>query len=181
MKVLNKINDFIMKIAVLVAQVSLGAMLLLVFVETLARYLFDSPIAWAIEIPCFLQAIATAVALAYTQKVRGHIAVGIVESQLKDPRKLAAFSAILLPIYIVIVAFITVGVFEMFWSTVLEHRTSIGLQIPLVIPHAVILVGFVMFLLQLVIDFIEEIFTWRTGQAIPGKSHGVLSNIPTDY
>jgi TRAP-type C4-dicarboxylate transport system permease small subunit len=170
MKVLNKINDFIMKIAVLVAQVSLGAMLLLVFVETLARYLFDSPIA-----------IATATALAYTQKVRGHIAVGIVESQLKDPRKLAAFSAILLPIYIVIVAFITVGVFEMFWATVLEHRTSIGLQIPLIIPHAFILVGFVMFLLQLVIDFIEEIFTWRTGQAIPGKSHGVLSNIPTDY
>jgi TRAP-type C4-dicarboxylate transport system permease small subunit len=179
MKVLNAINEFIVKVAVVIAQVSLAS--LLIFVETLARYLFDRPIAWMIEVPCFLQSIATAMALAYTQKVRGHIAVGIVESQLKDPKKLAAFSALLLPIYIVIVAFITGGVFEMFKTTVLEHRTSIGLQLPLIIPHAFMLVGFVMYLLQLIIDLYEEIFTWRTGQAIPGKSHGVLSNVPTDF
>ena len=181
MTVLKKINDFIMKIAVFIAATSLAVLVTLVFIETLARYLFSSPIDWAIEVPCFLQVIATSMALAYTQKVRGHIAVGILESRIKDPRALTAFSACLLPIYIVIVAFITVGVFLMFQTTVVEHRTSLGLQFPLIIPHAFILVGFVMYLLQLLVDFFDEINTVRTGQAVPGKSHGVLSKAPTDF
>ena len=181
MTVLNKINDFIVKIALFIAAVSLAVLVSLVFIETLARYLFHSPIDWAIEVPCFLQVIATAMGLAYTQKVGGHIAVGIVESRIKNPRTLAAFSACLLPIYIVIVAFITVGVFLMFQTTVVEHRTSLGLQFPLIIPHAFILVGFVMYLLQLIVDFLGEIKTVRTGQAVPGKSHGVLSTAPRDF
>ena len=181
MTFLKRIHDFNIKVALFIAVVSLAVMVTLVFIETLARYLFNRPIDWAIEVPCFLQVTATAMGLAYTQKVRGHIAVGILESRIKGTRALAAFSAFLLPIYIAIVAFITVGVFLMFQTTVLEHRTSLGLQLPLVIPHAFILFGFGMYLLQLIVDFLEEINTVRTGRAVPGKSHGVLSNAPRDF
>jgi len=181
MTALNKINEFIMKIAMYIAMICLAVLVFLVFLETLSRYLFDRPIAWAIEIPCFLQVFCTALALAYTQKVRGHISVGLLESRIKSPRVLAAFTACLLPIYFIIVAFITVAVLVMFHSTVLEGRRSIGLEFPLIIPHAVILIGFLMFLLQLFLDFMDEITTVRTGRVTTAKSHGVLSNAPTDF
>jgi len=137
-------------------------MVVLVVYETLARYLFRAPVDWAIEIPTFMLTWVTAFALAYTQKVRGHIAVGIVEERL-SPKRRGKLSAVLFPVYFTVVVFLTWAAFRLAWVSLTEWRLSQVMRIPLVIPHSFIFIGFVLLCLQLTVDLVQAIGAARRG------------------
>jgi C4-dicarboxylate transporter, DctQ subunit len=152
----------------------MALMVVLILTETMARYLFNSPLNWAIELPSYLQIVCTAFGLAYAQKMRSHIAVGLLEARIKNIKVLATFTSCLLVLYFIMVVFITTGIFFAFLDYVTEDRRSIIIQLPLMIPQGVILFGFILYGIQLIVDFIDEVQTARTGRTF-GKSHGVLA------
>lgn len=140
----------------IIAAVAMFIIVILTVCETLARYLFRSPVSWAIEMPSYTMTLCTAFALAYTQKVRGHIAVGLIDEHL-SPINRGRLSVCLYPIYITVVLFITSATFRLMWISFVEWRLSDVLKLPLFLPQLVIFAGFVLFSLQLIMEFTEAI------------------------
>ena len=126
--------------------------------ETIARYAFRAPVIWAIEVPEFLLTIGTAMALAYTQEVRGHISIGLIESRLPlRPRNI--LTIVLYPLYLGIVIFLTWSVFRLTITSIVEGRASTTLEIPLVIPLSFIVIGIGILCLQVIVDIAKAIDT----------------------
>lgn len=129
--------------------------------ETLARYVFRAPVAWAIEIPEYLLTLGTALALAYTQQVRGHISVGFIESRL-TPAGRSILTVALYPVYFAVVVFMCLAALRMVRLSLAEGRFSTTLHLPLVVPQLFIIIGAIVLGLQVAVD---------TGQAIGALLH----------
>ena len=102
MKALRTIANVIDRSEEICIRLAAGVMFLMVIfivIETLSRYLARAPIVEAIELSEYALTWSTALALAFTQKIRGHIAVGFLEMRL-SPRARGRVSAVLYPIYL---------------------------------------------------------------------------------
>ena len=149
-------------VGIWIAVSALFVMVMLTVFETLARYLFNAPVIWAIEIPEYTLTFATAGALAYTQKVRGHIAVGLVEARLRPSRR-GKLSAVLYPVYLAVVLFITWAAFRLMWKSLIEWRLSDTMEVPLFIPYLMIFIGFAVLSLAVMVDLARAISAARKG------------------
>jgi len=127
-------------------------MVMMTVVGAVSRYLFRAPLSWAMELPSYSLTLCSALALAYTQKVRGHIAVDFIEEQLS--RKARAWLHVLLyPVYLAVVLFVTAAALRLRIVALIEGRVSDVLRFPLFILHLFIFVGFLLYCLQLILDF----------------------------
>ncbi len=146
----------------ILAGAGLFTMTILTVYETLARYAFRAPPEWAIEVPGFAAIWATALALAFTQKVRGHIAVGAFISRLSNKNR-GKFSILLMTFYFGTVMFVTWAVFRVLQIYILEWRLSIVMKAPMFIPALVIFIGFILLDLQVILDLVQAVKAARKG------------------
>ncbi len=137
-------------------------MMSLTVYETLARYAFRAPVEWAIEVPGYTLTLCTAFALAFTQKVRGHIAVGFLEARLSTKSK-GRLGTFLLPIYLGIILFITCGVFRLLQLSLSEWLFSNVMHVPLFIPNVIMFIGFILLDLQVIVDLAHAVSAVRKG------------------
>lgn len=134
------------------AAAALFLMVIMTVLGAVSRYLFRAPISWAMELPSYSLTLCTALALAYTQRVRGHIAVDFIEEHMS--RKARAWLHVLLyPVYLAVVLFVTAAAFRLMRVALIEGRFSDVLRFPLFILHLFIFVGFLLYSLQLILDF----------------------------
>ncbi len=165
MKILKAIVNGIDKaeyISVAFAGVGLFLMTILTVYETVARYAFRAPVEWAVETPGYASILCTALALAFTQKVRGHIAVGAFISRASN-KKRGKISLFLLAFYFGTIMFVTWSVFRVLVMYIVDWRLSLVMRVPLFIPALIIFIGFVLLDLQVIIDFTQALKAARHG------------------
>ncbi len=150
------------RVCIILAGAGLFLMTVLTVYETVARYAFRAPVEWAVEIPSYASIWATALALAFTQKVRGHIAVGAFISRLSNKNR-GRFSILLLTFYLGTIIFVTWAVFRVLQLYIVESRFSIVMKVPLFIPTLVIFIGFILLDLQVILDFTQALKAARKG------------------
>ena len=166
MEVLRKIANGIDRtenIFIWLAATIIFLMIVFIVIETLSRYLFRAPITEAIELAEYTLAFATALALAFTQKVRGHVAVGFLETKL-SPRARGKVSAVFLPVYLAVVVFITWAAFRLMYLSITEWRLSWTMKVPMFIPESIIFIGFVLLGLQVTVDMFRAFSAVRRGE-----------------
>ena len=174
MRIFRKIEIIVSRLENLGIVLAAGSMLLLVVltvIETLSRYLFRSPLVWAIEVPSYLLTVSTGLALAYTQKVKGHIAVGIAEECLSR-RNMDKLNVFVTPLYLAAVTFLSVAGFILMWKSFVEWRVSDVMYIPLFLPQASIFVGFTLLWFRVIVDLGETINRLRDGEYEEIESKG---------
>lgn len=128
----------------------------LVVYETLVRYLFKSPVSWAIELPEYTLTWCSAFALSYTQRVKGHIHLDFIESQISSKGR-NILNLFIYPIYFGVVAFVSWGLFQLAWHSLVEWQTSIVIKFPLFIPQFILVIGFVSLCFQVIMDLVQTI------------------------
>jgi TRAP-type C4-dicarboxylate transport system permease small subunit len=138
-------------------------MVIMIVCETMSRYVFRAPFSWAIELPSYAMTFCTALALAFTQQVRGHIAVEVLEEYLPAHAK-AKLGLFLYPTYLAVVLFVTAASFRLMRTSFTEWRLTEVLELPLFIPHSFIFFGFVGLCLQLFLDLGQTISEVRRGR-----------------
>jgi len=137
-------------------------MVIFIVIETLSRYLARAPIVEAIELSEYALTWCTALALAFTQKIRGHIAVGFLEMRL-SPRARGRVSAVLYPIYLAVVVFITWAIFRLMRVHLVEGVSSDVMHMPFFVPDLFLFIGFTLLCLQLIVDASKAINAAKTG------------------
>lgn len=124
-------------------------MMFSVVYEVIMRYVFHHPAGWVIEGASYMLIVCVALALAYTQKVRGHIRVDMVALRL--PLR----AQTLLDIFTLILASIFCGflVWTSWWyaweAWVRDFRGVVLDQVPLFSVMVIIPVGVFLLCLQL--------------------------------
>ena len=148
--VITAINKFF----VALAAGGLFIMVVLIVYGTVARYLFRSPALWAIELPSYVLAWSTALALAYTQSVKGHIAVSIVVEFLSAANK-AKLASYIFPVYFAVAFLAACACIRLAWLSLIEWRVSDVLKFPLFLPHLFIAVGFSFLVLEVGVQLVQ--------------------------
>lgn len=127
---------------------------------TLVRWGLRGSLGWSIEVLEFMLSIATGLALAYTQRERGHVAVTFLDNFLpgRIKRGVAIFRIIL---YIGVVVCLCHGMTQKFIKAVVEHHRTEMYRIPLLVPESIVLGGFLFLMIQLVFDLGGIVFYGR--------------------
>ena len=143
----------------LAAYAAVGMLLLLsllVFASVVARYGFNRPIGFTDEVSGYLSVSLIFFGLAYTLKENGHIRVEIIVSRL-SPRLTQTLQLILIIVGFAWAVPLAFGVWQLWFRYFDEEVKSWGgLQIPLWIPSLTLVIGAVLLLLQLVVEFLKS-------------------------
>ena len=89
-KVLVPLNHFVHRIVLLIAQISMMAMVAIVTLTVVLRYCFNTGLSWAEEVPRLLVTLFAFIACAIGVRDHLHVAVNAVYNQLPDGRGGAA-------------------------------------------------------------------------------------------
>lgn len=79
---LGALVDGINRVAVIIAEIALAALLVFVVYAVVARYVFNSPSAYAIEICVYLMLVSVWGAVGWVHKLDRHVAVDALRSRL---------------------------------------------------------------------------------------------------
>ena len=113
-----------------VAVVGLAVMSLLTAVDVIAAKVFHAPIVWAYEVTGLLGLIIVFFAVAYTQKIRGHIEIEFVSMHLPVPVQ-KIFAAIVALFGMAVFAFMSWQMFDFALSLQAAGRITPIQKIPL--------------------------------------------------
>ena len=156
MNYLDKISDFLNKILMFVGSVAVLFLMSLATVNVCLRFFFNAPYRGAYELVGFSGAIVIAFALGYTQKRKDHIVVDILTEKFSKPvvRFLDVISYLVMMIFFAMVAW-QVWV----WGMKIAKSGEVSETLKIIF-HPVIFgvsIGFAVFSLTLLIDFLKTI------------------------
>lgn len=153
---LTKAIDFLTNLTRAIALVVMAFMMFFVAFAVISRFVYK-PILGDVEIVQLGMVVLIMCGLAYTQRVDGHIAIGLLVDKLpkKMQQGLDVFSSLLTVIMTFIVSYIFLGVF-------LNHKNELKLSTSLLeIPYYpfdfIIVIGFAMWGLQALLKMIYSI------------------------
>jgi len=140
-----------------IAAVFLVGLVLVEVQETIARFVFNSPTDWSLDVARYLFAGIVFLSLSYTMQENGHIAVDFVIERLnKRSRKLiGAVSSVFGLFFIALVILKTIDLLQISH----EHHwmTYAHLSIPTSILYALMALGFSMLLLTYLTKVIKSL------------------------
>lgn len=143
----------------LLGGLALGAMMLLGVADVGGRWLFNRPIPAAFEVTEFLMAFVVFFALAYTQRVGGHVRVLVVTGRLSR-RGQRLLDVVALAIALGLALLITWKSFGYFWASWRIRETTVGLvDLPLYPALMTVPLGAALFSLQLLSDLLRSVFS----------------------
>ena len=137
-------------------------LVLVVLVEVVARYFFDSPLRIADEIGAYVVVALTFMGLAYTWKQKGHVKIDFVVIRLNaKARNWLRFITLTIAI-----AFVLVLIYSTYdlvaYTAKFGMRSETWLRIPLLWPQMVLPLGAVILLSRILVDVIKNIDTLKT-------------------
>lgn len=142
------------------------AMVVVLAIEVVARYAFQSPTVWAHETSIFLYGYCGMLAGAYTLKHRGHINVDILYSRL-SPRKKAILNVLTGFLFFLMVGLVIYQGWKMgMKSLVMHEHTSSPWAPPLAHFRLVIPVGAFLLLLQGIANWIRNLYLAITNREL---------------
>lgn len=137
-------------------------LMVMVLVEVLTRYVMQNPLSIADEIGGYMLVSITFLGLAYTWKEQGHVRVELVTNLLPvKVRKILRFITLL--VAAVFCYPMIVGCYGLLQDSLLFGvRSGSWMRIPLVYPQALLLIGSVLLLLQLISEIIKAVLAFST-------------------
>jgi TRAP-type mannitol/chloroaromatic compound transport system permease small subunit len=144
--------------------------------DVLLRYAFNAPTLWGFEISTWTMGAAFTLSIGYALACDSHVRVDLLYSRI--PRRVLTWIDLLfLPLLLVVVAWLTWGLWNYFldaWRT--GEKSGGSAWNPRVWPfRLIVLVGFAAFTLQIVASILKTITKLRTGDAVPesAETHSV--------
>jgi len=119
------------------------------------RFVLNESTIWQTESVVYLMTSATLLGLPYVQLLRGHVNVDLIPLLLrpKSRKVLKLFSILMTIVIISLLAFYSFEFFHIAWEKNWKSDTIWGVR--MWIPYIALPIGFTLFLLQMVADFIE--------------------------
>ncbi len=136
------------------------ALVMVLFIEVTARYVFDSPTVWALETSKMLLGSIGTLGWGYTHKLGGHVRVDVVYGMLS--RRIQAFIDVILSVIflfpLVYVLIFTGSKWALrAWKTGEKMIDSSWLP-PAAPFRTLMVIGFCFFALQCIAQFIEDLY-----------------------
>ena len=130
---------------------------LLVTMEVILRYIFNSPTSWSWEVSKQMLAAIAALGAGYTLLRHGHIGVDVLAARLSQKKK-AILELITMPLFLVSITIVLwkTGAVAL-WSLGIQETTAGIFNPPFYYIRFVITVGVFFLLLQGVAEFIRNI------------------------
>jgi len=152
---LEKIDDFLNKILLIVGSVAVLFLMSLATVNVVLRFFFNAPYRGAYELVGFMGAIVIAFALGYTQKRKDHIVVDILTEKFpkRVNRVLDGVNYFITTIFFVLVSW------QVFiWGMKISKSGEVSETLKIVFHPFIysVSLGFAVFSLTLVIDFLKN-------------------------
>jgi TRAP-type C4-dicarboxylate transport system permease small subunit len=152
---LEKIDDFLNKILLIVGSVAVLFLMSLATVNVVLRFFFNAPYRGAYELVGFMGAIVIAFALGYTQKRKDHIVVDILTEKFPKQvnRVLDGINYFITTIFFAIVSW------QVFiWGMKISKSGEVSETLKIMFHPFIysVSLGFVVFSLTLVIDFLKN-------------------------
>jgi TRAP-type C4-dicarboxylate transport system permease small subunit len=152
---LEKIDDFLNKILLIVGSVAVLFLMSLATVNVVLRFFFNAPYRGAYELVGFMGAIVIAFALGYTQKRKDHIVVDILTE--KFPKRV---NRVLDGVnYFITTIFFAIVSWQVFiWGMKISKSGEVSETLKIIFHPFIysVSLGFVVFSLTLVIDFLKN-------------------------
>ncbi len=164
--ILRRFNNLIDQISTKVAAGAsyfLILMMVVVAFEVLARYVFNRPTEWAMEITEFILLLIAVLGGAYTLRTGGHVNVDIVYGRftLRTRAIISLFTSLLVFLFLGILLWKTA---DMFLTSLRLDEHSPSLFAPPLYPiKALLPIGVCLILLQSIVRFIRYFITAVTG------------------
>ena len=157
MNYLDSINNFLNKILMFVGSVAVLFLMSLATVNVCLRFFLNAPYRGAYELVGFSGAIVIAFALGYTQKRKDHIVVDILTEKFSKPvvKILDIISYFIMMIFFAMVAWQV-----LVWGMKIMKSGEVSETLKIIF-HPVIFgvsIGFAVFSLTLLIDFLKTIW-----------------------
>ena len=153
---LERINNFLNKILLFSGSVAVLLLMSLATVNVVLRFFFNAPYRGAYELVGFLGAVVIAFALGHTQKRKDHIVVDILTS--KFPKRV---NRILDGInYFITTIFFAIVSWQVFiWGTKILKSGEVSETLKIVFYPFIysVSLGFAVFSLTLVVDFVKNV------------------------
>lgn len=133
-------------------------LVVLMLYDVVLRYVFNAPTAWGNDLNTWLMGASFVLSIAYAMSTDSHVRVDLLYDQRTRPRiryfDLVGLALIILPT----VAWVTLGLFDHFMTAYRTgERSGSGGFNPIVWPFKLILLlGFVIFTLQIVAEIIKR-------------------------
>jgi len=141
------------------------ALLVIVTVEVIRRYVFNSPTTWAYQASVILGGSLFILYWGYAEKLKTHIRIDLLYGRLSLRGKalvdVLGFAIFFLPLF---VALIKVSFSWMLWSWQTGEKMSTTIWYPPAAPfRAVAVIGLSLCLLQFLASFIRDLYTLIKG------------------
>jgi len=155
---LEQINIFLNKILMIIGSIAVLSLMSLATGNVVLRFFFNTPYRGAYEVVGFLGAIVIAFALGYTQKRKDHIVVDILTERFpkRINRILDAIN------YFITMIFFAIVSWQIFvWGIKIAKSGEVSETIKIIFHPFVycVAVGFLVFSLTLLIDFLKSLQT----------------------
>ncbi len=164
-KFIDKLNEWVARFA----SYFMFALVLTLVYEVVARYAFKSPTLWSYDMTYMLSSIFLIFGMAYTFKMRGHVAVDLITERL--PRRIAAALACIMALalffpflYMLLKAMLP----NLKMSWVFKERAAAGTWLPPIYPFkAWLFAGLFLLFLQGISEFLKDLSVVITGGERP--------------
>ncbi|MFC1956223.1 TRAP transporter small permease subunit [Chloroflexota bacterium] len=142
------------------------AMMGTIFVEVFMRYVLNRPLGVGDEFAAYMLVALAYFGAAYTWMGKGHVRVTALVTRL--PPKVASWLRLvtLACVFFFVLALCEASYGFMHTSFKLGLRSATWLRVPLQVPHATVVVGFLIFLLALGVDIARAIMNIRAGKSV---------------
>src|SRR5262245_39378332 len=179
MRVFVRAADRISYLCGVLAAVLVIVLVVLMLYDVVLRYAFNAPTTWGNDLNTFLMGGSFVLSIAYALSTDAHVRVDLLYNGRTRPR-LAYVDLVGLPLVVLpAIAFVSWGLLRHLEDSIRTgERTGSGGWNPVVWPfRAVLLLGFVIFTIQIVAEIIKRI-AWIVGQPLDApvvvpQDHGV--------
>ncbi len=140
-----------------IAGILMAFLLFVVVYEIVARYVFNQPTIWGLELSEFLVVAATFMALGYTQLAGGHIRVEAITSHLPlKQRTILEIVALLLSMSFVGV--LAYGTWNLAWESFrYDYHSNSAWGPPYFVIQGTVTVGFIFLFIQMLLNISRDI------------------------
>jgi len=143
----RKFNDLMLAFCKYAIIAMVPVMTVIIFVQVVLRYVFQSPFSWAEELARYLLVWITCLGSAYAIRSGMHISISYLKNKLQGP----AQTVVTALVYVITLGFFIYCIKEgAMFSLEQWRQRSTAMQIPMTIPYMAIPLGFaIMFLVGL--------------------------------
>jgi len=141
----------------MLSELVLLIMVIIIFYDVTMRYIFNNPTIWATELSQYSLAFITFIGLAELQKRRANINMDYFYAKF-SPRVslcvdvLNSLFVLIFSVIVTVEAYLLVTAAYRF-----NYESNSLLEVPLVIPYSLVLIGMFLLSLQSIIDIVESI------------------------